>query len=148
MGVVLHLGGPLSFWQSWMGLGCVMPWSANARRATLGRPGSISSIGVRLVPAAPPTPPAEGSRTRKNIVKAYTGLGALCLGYTCHFLFKSTVRVKLQSVFSSNLLCSSAKARQAVFACQTLEEDKRATTNVQNRFVQFFLLSFLLFCSY
>ena len=27
------------------------------------------------------------------------------------------------------------------------EEDKRATTNVQNRFVQFFLLSFLLFCS-
>ena len=27
-----------------------------------------------------------------------------------------------------------------------LEEDKRATTNVQNRFVQFFLLSFLLFC--
>ena len=27
------------------------------------------------------------------------------------------------------------------------EEDKRATTNVQNRFVQIFLLSFLLFCS-
>ena len=27
-----------------------------------------------------------------------------------------------------------------------LEEDKRATTNVQNRFVQIFLLSFLLFC--
>ena len=27
------------------------------------------------------------------------------------------------------------------------EEDKRATTNVQHRFVQFFLLSFLLFCS-
>ena len=31
---------------------------------------------------------------------------------------------------------------------QNLEEDKRATTNVQNRFVQFFLLSFLLFCSH
>ena len=29
-----------------------------------------------------------------------------------------------------------------------LEEDKRATTNVQNRFVQIFLLSFLLFCSH
>ena len=28
-----------------------------------------------------------------------------------------------------------------------LEEDKRATTNVQNRFALFFLLSFLLFCS-
>ena len=28
------------------------------------------------------------------------------------------------------------------------EEDKRATTNVQNRFVQLFLLSFLLFCSH
>ena len=27
------------------------------------------------------------------------------------------------------------------------EEDKRATTNVQHRFVPFFLLSFLLFCS-
>ena len=27
------------------------------------------------------------------------------------------------------------------------EEDKRATTNVQNRFVQFFLLPFLIFCS-
>ena len=29
----------------------------------------------------------------------------------------------------------------------SLEEDKRATTNVQNRFALFFLLSFLLFCS-
>ena len=28
------------------------------------------------------------------------------------------------------------------------EEDKRATTNVQHRFVPFFLLSFLLFCSH
>ena len=27
------------------------------------------------------------------------------------------------------------------------QEDKRATTNVQNRFVPFFLLSLLLFCS-
>ena len=29
-----------------------------------------------------------------------------------------------------------------------VEEDKHATTNVQHRFVLFFLLSFLLFCSY
>ena len=28
------------------------------------------------------------------------------------------------------------------------EEDKRATTNVQHRFVLFFLLSFLFFCSH
>ena len=28
-----------------------------------------------------------------------------------------------------------------------VEEDKRATTNVQNRFAQFFLLFFLIFCS-
>ena len=33
------------------------------------------------------------------------------------------------------------------FLPQSWEEDKRATTNVQHRFVQFFLLSFLLFCS-
>ena len=32
-------------------------------------------------------------------------------------------------------------------AVQFSEEDKRATTNVQHRFVQFFFLSFLLFCS-
>ena len=30
---------------------------------------------------------------------------------------------------------------------QNWEEDKRATTNVQNQCVQFFLLFFLLFCS-
>ena len=35
-----------------------------------------------------------------------------------------------------------------VWQCKYPEEDKRATTNVQNRFVQFFLLSFLLFCSH
>ena len=31
---------------------------------------------------------------------------------------------------------------------QIQEEDKRATTNVQHRFVQFLLLPFLLFCSH
>ena len=37
---------------------------------------------------------------------------------------------------------------QSLRFCARHAEDKRATTNVQHRFVPFFLLSFLLFCSH
>ena len=40
------------------------------------------------------------------------------------------------------------RATQGLPRLDNGQEDKRATTNVQNRFVQFFLLSFLLFCSH
>ena len=67
------------------------------------------------------------------------------VGLVCWLLATQSLDCRASKSRLPRKPCGAKGAAEPFFPYS--EEDKRATTNVQHRFVQFFLLYFLLFCS-